>query len=135
MTANTSPIYTKTPNHGFGVVATANTAMDGTGTVVTVFTAGASGSYVSEIVFKFAGSSVATVARIFENNGSSTSVAANNSLVMEQQLPNVTASNSTPQPDIVVPVNRTLPAGYKLTVAIGTTVASNIAITVLGGDY
>ena len=48
MPANTAPIFTLTPDVQWGTttVATANTAKDGTGTVLTVFTAGANGSYV-----------------------------------------------------------------------------------------
>ena len=39
MAANTAPIYSRTPVVGWGTLTTANTAKDGTGTVVTLFTA------------------------------------------------------------------------------------------------
>ena len=47
-----------------------NTAKDGTGTVLTVFTADSTnGSYLSTLSFRAAGTNVATVARVFINNG------------------------------------------------------------------
>ena len=49
MPANTTPIFTLTPNIGLASVAAANTASDGSGTLVTLFTAGASGSRVERI--------------------------------------------------------------------------------------
>jgi hypothetical protein len=41
MAANTIPIYSKAGQIKYGTLTTANTAMDGTGTVLTIFTAGA----------------------------------------------------------------------------------------------
>lgn len=135
MTANTQPIFTLTPHVSWGAITTANTAMDGTGTVTTIFTAGTNGSYISKIIIKFQGSSTATVVRFFVNNGSTNATAANNSLIAEQQLPNVTASNSTAQPTISVPIDIAIPNGYVLTATIGTTVTNAISINAIGGDY
>lgn len=133
---NTSPIYTTTPhvewNNG---LATANTAMDGTGTVATVFTATTNGSYAQDIRIKALGTNVATVIRVFVNNGSTNATAANNTLVAELSIAATTASNSTSLPDLSIPINRTLPNGYKLNVAIGTTVSAGLCVTTFGGDY
>ena len=49
MTANTSPIFTLTPNIGMARLTAANTASDGSGTLGTLFTAGANGSLVQRI--------------------------------------------------------------------------------------
>jgi len=81
MTANTQPIFPLTPKVSWGTVTTANTAKDGTGTVVTVFTAGADGSRIDQIKVRALGTNVATVIRFFVNNGSTNATAANNSLV------------------------------------------------------
>lgn len=135
MTANTSPIFTLTPNTGFGSVQTANTAMDGTGTVVTVFTAGASGSFVSTIFVKPTGSCAASVIRIWLNNGSTNVTATNNCLLFDYSLPQTTASNVTALAGYEIPFNKQLPAGYKLNITIGTTVSATWAVTVYGGDY
>ncbi len=49
---STSPQFIQTPNTGIGSVTVANTARDGSGTIVTVMTAGASGSKINEVVLK-----------------------------------------------------------------------------------
>lgn len=69
MTANINPIFTLTPNTGKCLVDAANTESDGTGDLVTLFTAGANGSKVDYIRCINAQSSVAVssamVARFF----------------------------------------------------------------------
>lgn len=49
MAANTTPIFTLTPNIGTGITSGSNPASDGSGTLVTVFTAGANGSRLDYI--------------------------------------------------------------------------------------
>lgn len=135
MAANTAPIYSKVPKVSFGSVATANTAKDGTGTVVTVFTAGAEGGFVNSIVFRAKGTNVATVARVFLNNGSSNTTATNNSLIHEITLPATTNSETSQLAHQELILNRTIPAGYVINITIGTTVAAGYAVTCFGGDY
>ena len=145
MPANTSPIFPLTPNVSWGNVATANTAKDGTGTVVTVFTAGANGSNLDQIKVRSLGTNVATVLRFFVNNGSANSSAANNSLIHEVTIAATTLSETSSLTDnditiakntgeVSVPIPY-LPTGYKLNVTIGTTVAAGLQITAHGGDY
>lgn len=50
-----SPSFAATVRHGVGSVSTANTNRDGTGTIVDILTAGASGSKIEEIVVKATG--------------------------------------------------------------------------------
>lgn len=138
MAATTTPIFTNIPkiNWSAAAITAANTAMDGTGTVTTVFTADATdGSYVKRIVFKALGTCVATVARIFVNNGSTNATAANNALIMEVPLTATTASNSASNPGAEVFLDLQLPAGYKLNVTLGTAVSAGHMVTVFGGDY
>lgn len=135
MAANTAPIYSKVPKVGFGSVATANTAKDGTGTVVTVFTAGVEGGFVNSIVFRAKGTNVATVARVFLNNGSSNTTATNNSLIHEITLPATTNSETSQLAHQELILNRTIPAGYVINITIGTTVSAGYAVTCFGGDY
>lgn len=59
MAANIDPIYTKTPNIGNCSVAAANTASDGSGSLVTLFTAGANGSRLERIRYSNAQASAA----------------------------------------------------------------------------
>lgn len=138
MTANTSPIYPIAPINQWGatVLATANTAKDGTGTVLTVYTASATdGDAVDEIRFRAAGTNIATVARVFLNNGASNATPANNILIGELTLPATTLSETAAQPDYVLPLNKKIAAGYKLNVTLGTTVAAGYYVSAFGGKY
>jgi hypothetical protein len=86
MAANTVPIYSKAGQIEWAPaeLKTANTAMDGTGTVAIIFTAGADGGRVERVRCKANGTNVATVLRLFINNGGDTTTAANNNLYAEK---------------------------------------------------
>ena len=137
MAQNTSPIFIGVPNFGIGTnVTAANTAMDGTGTVVSVFTAGANGGFVRRLRVKALGTNVATVLRIFVNNGSTNSSATNNVLIGELALSASTASNSAGvAPDYEYPMNLVLPASYVVNVCIGTAVSAGWIVSAEGGNY
>ncbi len=138
MPANTYPIFSKASNNQWAAstITAANIAKDGTGTVTLVFTADATnGGFVQGIMFKALGTNVATVARIFLNNGLTNATAANNSLVADITLPATTLSEVAAQPDYFLPINRALDPGHKLNVTLGTAVAAGYAVTVWGGKY
>lgn len=138
MAQNVQPVFAKTPNVGWGTsaIATANTAKDGTGTVLTCFTAdGTNGSFVQRIRFRAAGTNVATVARVFINNGSTNATAANNILWDEITLSATTLSETSALSTYELPLNFALNAGYKINVTIGTTVSAGYYVSVIGGDY
>jgi hypothetical protein len=136
MAANTAPIFPKVGSISWGTLQTANTAKDGTGTVVTVFTADATnGSRLDTIKCRATGTNTASVLRIFINNGSTNTVAANNTLYMERSLPATTLSEVAELVDIEIPINLVLPASYKANVTIGTTVAATWHVTGVGGIY
>lgn len=59
MAASTTPIFTKTPNCPVVSISSFNTASDGSGTLVTLFTAGADGSRLDSITFRNAQASAA----------------------------------------------------------------------------
>lgn len=136
MAANTNPIYSKQGHIEWGTVSTANTAKDGTGTVLIAFTASATdGSRVEKIRFRALGTNVATVARVFINNGSTNTVATNNILYDEITLPATTLSEVAQLLNQEINLGIVLPANYRILVTIGTTVASGYAVSVLAGDY
>lgn len=144
MPANTSPLFPLTPKVSWAPLTAANTAKDGTGTVATVFTAGANGARIDQIKVRALGTNVATVLRLFVNNGSANSSAANNALIHEATIAATTLSEVAALADNdititkganVVPPIQFLPAGYKLNVTIGTTVAAGLEVTVFGADY
>lgn len=136
MATNKSPIFVNTPQTAIALSGTAaNTAMDGTGTVVTICTAAADGSFLERIRVKPLGSNVTTVMRFFVNNGGATSTAANNALFEELNLPTTTASNSAAQPTYDVFFGLKMKAGYKVTCTIGTAVAAGFALVADISDY
>lgn len=136
MAANINPIFPKNGKVSWATIATANTAKDGTGTVGTIFTADATnGSRIDTVKVRSLGTNVATVLRIFINNGSTNVTAGNNSLYMEQTISATTLSEVAAQTDIEIPVDIVLPAGYKINITIGTTIAAGLSVVAIGGDY
>ena len=137
MAVNTSPIFSKRGliSWAVGFLTAANTAKDGTGTVSTVMTAPADGAFVQRLVARAAGTNVATVLRIFINNGLTNATAGNNILIAEMTLPATTLSEVAALAPYEMPLNFVLPAGYKINCTIGTAVAAGYALSVIGGDY
>lgn len=137
--ANSQPIFTK-----IGDIQWANDVSTGNtgdniivGTSYHVFTAdGTAGGYVQRIRFRPLGNNVATVARVWINNGSSPAGAtANNVLWDEVSLAASTASLTSALANTELPLNFALPPAYKLYVTLGTGVASGYDVSVIGGKY
>lgn len=160
MAVTATPIFTQTPNVGAlnALLSTAMTntkAFDGTETAGTalalVFTAGADGSRVDQVVCRLSstngatasGTSAATLVRFWINNGSANTTAGNNIFIGEVAIPAtaVTALGTSALTvySLTLPVSGlNLPASYRI--YAGTTVAAggtNIAIAVnaFGGNY
>jgi hypothetical protein len=140
MAQNTNPIFPLVPEITWintGAV-TANTTTDLTaGTNYNSgFTAEATnGSRVDFIRVRALGTNVATVMRVWLNNGSATGTAANNTLFFERTLAATTVSQTAELADVILPINISLPAGYKIYYTFGTAVAAGYSIQVVGGDY
>jgi len=114
----------------------ANTALDGTGTVATVFTADATnGSKIENVSLYHLGTNVATVVRFFVNNGSTNATTTNNALVYEVTMAANTLSQTAASVPMAWAANLYLKPGYKLNVTIGTAIAAGIMIFAQGGDY
>jgi hypothetical protein len=145
MSANTSPIFPLTPVVTWvsGVAAnsatpgvTANTTKDLTsGTSHNIYTAGSNGSRVDFVRIRALGTNVATVVRIWINNGSTTSTAANNTLFTDLTIAATTNSEAAQLAETTINLNQSIPAGYKLYATFGTAVAAGFHITTVGGDY
>lgn len=160
MAVTSTPVFTQTPNVGSlnAVLSTAMTntkAFDGTeaaGTALAlVFTAGADGSRIDQIMCRLAstngatasGTSSATVVRFWINNASVNTTAGNNIFLGEVAIPAtaVTAlgtSALTTYPLTIPNVGLNLPATYRI--YAGTTVAAGgtniaIAVSAFGGNY
>lgn len=147
MAQNTNPIFPLVPVNSWvsGTAATAgtpglsaNTTTDLTaGTIYgPIFTADATdGSRLDFIKVRALGTNVQTVIRIWINNGSVTTTAANNALYLERTLSATTVSQTAEQPDIILPLNISLAAGYRVYATFGTAVAAGFHLTAVGGDY
>jgi len=136
MAVTALPIFAQTPIFPVGAtVTTANTAKDGTGTVVLIYTAGVNGSRIDNIKVRSTGTAVATVLRVFVNNGATNATATNNSLFTEATIAATTLSEVAALTDNLIPMNISLPATYRVYVTIGTTVAAALQVSAQGGDY
>lgn len=143
MAANTDPIYTLDPEvardgtTGMNQLVTA-AANDYTGIdadVSLVFTAGSNGSFIQRLRFKAGGTNVATVARIYINNGSAPTTASNNVFYGEQSLPATTASATVATIDVDYPMNFAIPNGFRIYVGLATAVAAGWVVTPIAGNY
>lgn len=139
MAAATTPIYTRTPDVQWTTtnVQTANTTRDlTTGTSYPLFTADATeGGRVERVLIRSIGTNVATVMRIWLNNGSAIGTSANNTLLHEITLPTTTSTEVAALPPYEVGLGLAMPAGYKLYVTIGTAVAGGFHVIAIGGKY
>lgn len=117
-----------------GTVDTANTNRDGTGTIVTIFNTGPSGSLVTEITIKFRVTTTAGTIRLFIHDG-----VATHKLWREVEIPanTVSASNAAYETTFrpCDPDNDGFPlrAGYSIGASTEKAEAANIIIA--GGDY
>lgn len=136
MATNTDPIFTGAPLNPFApIVTAANTAMDGTGTVTTLFTAGTDGGFVGMIKLKPTGTNVASVARFFGNNGSTNATATNNWFLGEVTLPATTASATAALIELALPVFQGFQNGYKINMTLGTAVAAGWQASAEAGSF
>jgi hypothetical protein len=138
MAANNKPIFGLTPNTGplNAFIKTSDNVYDGNGAnTTTLFTAGSFGSYVERIRFRAAGTNIATVARVWINNGSAYTTAANNELFDEITLPATTASAVAATTLQELALGFAIPSGWRIAVGLGTTVAAGYYCTVIGMDY
>jgi hypothetical protein len=147
MAQNTNPIFPLTPVNTWVSGAAANAATPGvTANTTTDLTAGTiygpvftgkavDGSRLDYIKVRALGTNVATVVRIWINNGSATGTAANNALFLERTLAATTVSQTAELPDITLPLNLSVPAGYRIYATFGTAVAAGYHLTAVAGDY
>jgi hypothetical protein len=141
MAANTAPIFSSLGDVQWSISAmtTANTTKDLTsGTIYLVFTADTTnGGFVQRIRFRSLGTNTnATVARIWINDGDSTTTSSNNTLFDEITLTSITNSETSAQATFELPLNIALPPGYRLYVTVGTAPTSaGWQATVIGGKY
>jgi hypothetical protein len=101
-----------------------------------VWTADATeGGYIERLRFKAGGTNVATVARIFLNNGATNGTATNNTFYGEISLPATTAIATAATVDIDYPMGFAMKAGWRIFVGLATAVAAGWVVTPIAGRY
>jgi hypothetical protein len=139
MAANITPIFTLTPEAVTANIAAANTARDGSGTLVSLFTAGTNGSRIDFITFTSsqatAAASALRICRVFLTNTSGT----NPRLISEVSLAAVTASNTAigATSTITFTNGLVLASGQqiKVTQSVYGSAADATDVLLRGGDY
>ena len=116
------------------VLTTANAVMTGAGVVSHIYQAPVQ-SKVHMIIWRSLGSNVATVGRLFINNGLDNNESTNNSLIDEITLPLTTASSIIATRGQLMDMPIWVPANYKLFVTLGTTVVAGYKVTAFAGPY
>ena len=146
MPANQAPIFALIPvvSYASGAAAnaatpgvTANTTKDGSsGTIYgPIFIAGVNGSRLDFIRLRALGTNVATVCRVWLNNGGATTTASNNMLFTEATLAVTALSEVAATVENTITINASLPAGYRVYLTFGTAGAAGHHATAVGGDY
>lgn len=124
-----APVYTVTPHIEVTNIATANAGRDGTGTIATAFTAGASGSRVDRIIVHALVTTTVGAVRLFLYDGT------NYRLFKEVDVDAVTVGASTEAFNATVNFsNFFLPSSGYNRIAASTNNAESINVVVIGGD-
>lgn len=139
----TAPEFASTPNKGTPAsLMAANTSKDGVGATgrALLFTASTGkGSILPYIRCKPKGANVATLIRIFKNNGSDPEVASNNSLIAEKAILASSLSETVDNSVYDIPLNVVLKGDVttpeRIYVTLATAVATGIVVIPMnGGD-
>lgn len=97
-----------TASMSFGIVNTANANVDGTGSVVTVITGGASGTFVKTLIIKAITTTGVGMVRLYAGTGAGTN------LISEIYIPPVVKSGRDAAYYTTIPLNYTLASGEVL---------------------
>ena len=126
---STSAQYAATPRAALGQVSTANTNRDGTGTIATIFTAGASGSRIDDIYIAATGTVTAGVVRLFINDGT-------NTRLWQEILVTATTPSTTVQVWSATLLNQALilPTTYSLRASTNNAETFNVSV-LRAGDF
>lgn len=125
----TTAQYAATPRAALGQVSVANTARDGTGTLATIFTAGASGSRIDDIYIQATGTTTAGVVRLFIHDGT-------NARLLQEILVSAVTPSTTVQAWSYSLLNQSLviPSGYSLRASTNNAETFNVSV-LRAGDF
>lgn len=111
----TSAQYAATPANFCFTLSTANTNLDGTGTLATAFTAGVNGSIVDAIFLKATAATTDNLIRIFMTDGTNTNVMTE--VIVQATTPSTTSPVVQTFETIIDLMGITLPSGWSLKVS------------------
>jgi len=127
MALNETPIFPKSPEIGQVTISTANTNRDGTGTIGTVYTAGADGAYLESVTIKATGTTTAGMIRLYIYDGVSVYT-----LIYEMDVDALTPSATVKSYYREFYLGRRLESGYSLRAS--THNAESFVITAFAGS-
>lgn len=128
------PQYASVPKCGIGQVSVANTNRDGTGTIATIFSAGAAGSRIDAINLKAVDTTTAGMIRLFIHDGTTARLLAEvpvTAVTPSGTVPSWEAQLNTNTMSQVLPI--VLPTGYSLCASTHNAGITNVIA--LGGDF
>jgi hypothetical protein len=134
-----TPPFTQNANIGYATISAANTARDGSGAIVTAFTAGANDSYVKRISFTPAQLAAAAIGAkvfcVFLSDDAGTSWHFYDEVAIATSTPSTTAIGTGAV--ISFPDGLVLPATWLIgvTQTIYATAADRTDVVVEGSDY
>lgn len=123
-----APQFAAAPRIGDGLVSAANPNRDGTGTMVTLLSAGANGTRADYVQIKALGSTGSGMVRLFLHNGTTAR------LITEVEIPVVVASGvqKTFEQLVELAGGIVMPTGYSIRAS--TELAEQFNVIVFGGD-
>jgi len=129
LSANVAPRFIDPGKTWVGQVTTANANLDGTGSVITIASAGTNGSLITQILFKAVVTTTAGMLRIFLHDGSNYRLHAEVDQTAATPSATVKAFTATwvPAEPLV------LPSGWSVRCSTSNTEAVNVFVQ--GGDY
>ncbi len=132
MAVTSTPIFVQAPRCAIGSLATANTNRDGSGTLATIFTAGANGSRIEHIDITAYGTTTAGVIRLYIHDGSTAFLWKE--VLVTAITPSASIAVWSASVDCSLPSNvLIMPTGYSLRAS--THNAENFRVNAIGGDY
>lgn len=129
MSANTSPRFTDGGKSWVGQVSVANSALDGTGTVATIATAGANGSLIQLVRVQAIVTTTVGMVRLFLNDGTNTRLYKE--IAVTAVTPSVSAKAFEAEFEPSEPL--VLQTGWSLRASTHNAETFNIHVS--GGDY
>lgn len=118
-----------TANTGMVTISTANSNLDGTGTLGTVFTAGANGSLIKTVTIKAQGDSTQGMIRLFIVGG------GNTRLFREIEVQAVDSSGINPRYEFHFDLDFALQSGYVLKASTENAESFNVIVEALDWAY